>query len=71
MFFIEKPVTETPDESAQLIKLAKEKKVTVQVGHVERFNYGHVSSKKHCWTMFVEAHRLATFNPVWKCARCA
>ncbi|MEZ4956773.1 MAG: Gfo/Idh/MocA family oxidoreductase [Saprospiraceae bacterium] len=62
--FIEKPVTETPDESAQLIKLAKEKKVTVQVGHVERFNPVMLAVKNIALDpMFVEAHRLATFNP--------
>ena len=62
--FIEKPVTQTPVESAQLIALAKEKKVTVQVGHVERFNPALLSVKKIALNpMFVEAHRLAMFNP--------
>ncbi len=62
--FIEKPVTQTPDESSQLIALSKAKKVTVQVGHVERFNPAMLAVKNIALNpMFVEAHRLATFNP--------
>ena len=36
--FIEKPITQTNDEAKKLVKLANEAGVTVQVGHVERFN---------------------------------
>ncbi len=62
--FIEKPVTQTPDESSQLIKLAKGRNVTVQVGHVERFNPALLAVRGIALDpMFVEAHRLATFNP--------
>jgi predicted dehydrogenase len=62
--FIEKPVTETIAEVEVLLELSKKRGVVVQVGHVERFNPAltavrHVSLKP----MFVEAHRLANFNP--------
>ncbi|MEA1915917.1 MAG: Gfo/Idh/MocA family oxidoreductase, partial [Campylobacterota bacterium] len=35
---VEKPVTERADQAAELIGLAREKGVVLQVGHVERFN---------------------------------
>lgn len=62
--FIEKPITNTVEEARQLIQLAEEANVKVQVGHVERFNPAFIASKpyiKH--PMFIEAHRLAQFNP--------
>ncbi len=36
--FIEKPVVTTPAEALELIRIAEEANVKVQVGHVERFN---------------------------------
>ncbi|MBP7272623.1 MAG: Gfo/Idh/MocA family oxidoreductase [Saprospiraceae bacterium] len=62
--FIEKPVTQTPNEAKQLIALADALRVKVQVGHVERFNPAMLSIKDvPVAPMFIEAHRLATFNP--------
>lgn len=62
--FIEKPVTQKPAESAALLKLSKEHRTMVQVGHVERFNPALLAVKDIALSpMFVEAHRLATFNP--------
>ncbi|HSP12263.1 MAG TPA: Gfo/Idh/MocA family oxidoreductase, partial [Salegentibacter sp.] len=62
--FIEKPITNTYEEAQELIKLAKEKGVKGQVGHVERFNpaFRAVVSRIDN-PMFIEAHRLAEFNP--------
>ena len=62
--FIEKPITNTVEEARELIELAREKKVKGQVGHVERFNpaFMAVASKIEN-PMFIEAHRLAEFNP--------
>lgn len=62
--FVEKPFTNTLDEAQELIKLVKEANVKCQIGHVERFNpallaLGDIPVKP----MFIEAHRLATFNP--------
>ncbi|MCX8028024.1 MAG: Gfo/Idh/MocA family oxidoreductase [Thermodesulfovibrionales bacterium] len=36
--FIEKPITDTSQEAASLIQLCHKKGVSIQVGHVERFN---------------------------------
>jgi predicted dehydrogenase len=62
--FIEKPVTETVEESRQLIRLAREANVKVQVGHVERFNPAFQAAVPFLTKpMFIETHRLAQFNP--------
>lgn len=62
--FIEKPIVATPEEANALIKLADEAKVKVQVGHVERFNPAFIAAEPFIKApMFIEAHRLALFNP--------
>ena len=62
--FIEKPVTETVDEARELISLAHEAGVKVQVGHVERFNPAFQAAVPYLINpMFIETHRLAQFNP--------
>ncbi len=61
--FIEKPVTNTPEEAETLIKISREAGVKVQVGHVERFNPAFIAAQPYCnQPMFIEAHRLAEFN---------
>lgn len=62
--FIEKPITNTFAEAEALIALAKKHGVKGQVGHVERFNpaFRAVASRIEN-PMFIEAHRLAEFNP--------
>ena len=62
--FIEKPITQTDDEANTLVNLAIDYKVLGQVGHVERFNPAYQSIKSTLINpMFIEAHRLAEFNP--------
>ena len=62
--FIEKPVVNTPDEAKQLIALANEAEIKIQVGHVERFNPAFTAAKPFFnHPMFIETHRLAQFNP--------
>ena len=62
--FIEKPITNTYEEAEELIRLAKEHKVKGQVGHVERFNPAFQAVADLIENpMFIEAHRLAEFNP--------
>lgn len=62
--FIEKPITSTLEEAKQLMMLVEEAGVKGQVGHVERFNPALLSLKgRTLRPMFVEAHRLAQFNP--------
>lgn len=62
--FIEKPITSDFQEAEELIGLAKKHRVKGQVGHVERFNpaFRAVTDKIE-FPMFIEAHRLAEFNP--------
>lgn len=62
--FIEKPVTQTLEESKSLVKLVEEAGTKVQVGHVERFNPAFKKAIKHIENpLFIETHRLAQFNP--------
>ncbi len=62
--FIEKPVVTTPGEARQLIEIANEASVKVQVGHVERFNPAFAAAEDYISKpMFIETHRLAMFNP--------
>lgn len=62
--FIEKPIVTTPEEARQLMVFADEASVKVQVGHVERFNPAFLAAQPFInKPMFIEAHRLAQFNP--------
>jgi predicted dehydrogenase len=62
--FVEKPLANTMEEAEELVKLVKESKVKLQVGHVERFNPAFLSVKDfNLNPMFIEVHRLAQFNP--------
>ncbi|HEX2787866.1 MAG TPA: Gfo/Idh/MocA family oxidoreductase [Ignavibacteria bacterium] len=62
--FIEKPVTETIPEADELLKLSKNKKIKIQVGHIERFNPAVLALEKYnLKPLFIETHRLSQFNP--------
>jgi predicted dehydrogenase len=62
--FIEKPVVTTPEEAKELMTFADEADVKVQVGHVERFNPAFLVAQPFIQhPLFIEAHRLAQFNP--------
>ena len=62
--FIEKPLANNPEEGRQIAALAKEARVKVQVGHVERFNPAFTAASEYIKNpMFIETHRLAQFNP--------
>jgi predicted dehydrogenase len=62
--FIEKPLTHTLEEAEALVKLQAGSGVKVQVGHVERFNPALLAlDNMPLNPMFIEAHRLAMFNP--------
>lgn len=61
---VEKPMTVNSREAAELCKLAREKKLKLQVGHVERFNPALRSAyDKLGKPLFIECHRLAPFKP--------
>ncbi len=61
--FIEKPLADSTEHAAILVKLAQEHKVKIQVGHVERYNPAIQSIiKRGIQPKFIEGHRLTTFN---------
>ena len=62
--FIEKPITKAVKDAEHIIALADRLGVKGQVGHVERFNPAFTAVKGSIKDpMFIEAHRLAEFNP--------
>jgi len=61
---IEKPITKTLLQAEKLIDLAREKGLTLQVGHVERFNSAVGQLKKMArQPRFIEVHRLGPYTP--------
>ncbi len=61
---VEKPITVTVAEADELIDIAKDKKLILQVGHLERFNpailgLDNIKEKP----IFIESDRLSPFNP--------
>ncbi len=60
---VEKPITVTVEEADELIEIAKQKNLILQVGHLERFNPAVLGLDKEEKPLFIEAHRLAPFNP--------
>lgn len=62
--FVEKPLTHTLPEAEELLALAQQTGLKVQVGHVERFNPALLAlGEADLNPMFIEAHRLSVFNP--------
>jgi predicted dehydrogenase len=60
---VEKPLTRTSAEAAVLTKLAAERNLKLQVGHVERFNPALLAARETLTTVrFIECHRLAPFK---------
>lgn len=62
--FIEKPITKTVEEAEHIRQLLASHNLKGQVGHVERFNPAFLAVRDKLENpMFIEAHRLAEFNP--------
>lgn len=62
---VEKPITTTVEEADELIAVAGQKKLVLQVGHLERFNPAVLAigdSLAHP-PLFIESHRLAPYKP--------
>lgn len=60
---IEKPITASLDQADELVHLADQKKLIVQVGHLERFNPAVIAlENKITVPWFIESHRLSTFK---------
>ncbi len=61
---VEKPFTTTVEEARTLIGLAREKRVVLQVGHIERFNPAIVKLQEVLTRPgFIECHRLGPYDP--------
>jgi len=59
---VEKPFTPTLEEADSLIKIAEKNKLTLQVGHIERFNSAFSATQKIIKDpKFIECHRLSPF----------
>lgn len=62
--FIEKPITVTIEEAEDLVQTAHEKRLNLQVGHIERFNPALLALEKYnIEPKFIQTDRLAQFNP--------
>ena len=60
---VEKPLTTTRDEAEQLVTLARRQQLTLQVGHVERFNPALTSVRTRLKDpKYIEARRLSTYT---------
>lgn len=61
---VEKPMTSTLEEGEEVVRIAQERGLVLQVGHVERFNPALISAREKLKRpLFIECHRLAPFKP--------
>lgn len=61
---IEKPMTSRLEEADELIMIASQKKLALQVGHIERYNAAFQRIEKIAHDIrFFEIHRLGPFTP--------
>lgn len=61
--FIEKPITESVEQADKLIKLCRDHKLKLQVGHIERFNPAIIALEPlQINPLFIESHRLSNFD---------
>lgn len=59
---VEKPFTVDLGQADNLIEIAKERNLTLQVGHIERFNSAFCATQKIIKNpKFIECHRLSSF----------
>jgi len=60
---LEKPITATVQEAAELNQIAREKQLIFQIGHLERFNPALLMlADREMDPRFIESHRLAPFK---------
>ncbi len=61
---LEKPITTTLDEARDLVRLAEDNGIVLQVGHLERFNPAVVALTQHVrQPQFIESTRIAPYRP--------
>jgi predicted dehydrogenase len=62
--FVEKPITTTIEQAEELVEIAKNNNLKLQVGHIERFNPGLISLESYISEpRFIQTDRLSQFNP--------
>jgi len=63
---VEKPLASDPEQARELVRLARQQRCVLQVGHLERFNPALLALTEGQWPLqplFIESHRLAPFKP--------
>ncbi|HAX61380.1 MAG TPA: UDP-N-acetyl-D-glucosamine dehydrogenase [Elusimicrobia bacterium] len=61
---VEKPITDNVLHAEELLKIATEKNIILQIGHIERFNTAVIEAQKHIKSpKFIEAQRLGPYDP--------
>lgn len=61
---VEKPITTTVEEARELVRLADERSLILQVGHLERFNPVVTALADHVDDpQFIESNRIAPYKP--------
>jgi predicted dehydrogenase len=61
---IEKPIASTPEEASTLIQRADDGGLTLQVGHIERFNPAVIEAVRYIENpIFIEVSRLGPYDP--------
>jgi predicted dehydrogenase len=62
--FIEKPITSSIPQGEEIVKIAADKNLILQVGHIERFNPALLAVEQFLTEpMFIQSDRLSQFNP--------
>ncbi len=62
---VEKPIAATSEQAEQMVQIARDKNLMLQVGHVERFNPVMAFLEKNlARPRFIEATRLSSFPPL-------
>ena len=60
---VEKPITKTLEEANEIVEIAKKKNLTLQVGHIERFNPAVRAMEEHISkARFIEGQRMGPFG---------
>ncbi len=61
---VEKPIASDSSDGEKMVRLAEEKGLVFQVGHIERFNGTFLAVRALLdKPLFIESHRLGTFSP--------
>ena len=61
---VEKPITNDVSQAEELLKIANEKNIILQIGHIERFNTAVIEAQKYIKSpKFIEAQRLGPYDP--------